>query len=308
MLKEIIGNKEALEQLAGSFNTNKAAHSWLISGPEGIGKNTMIEALSQHLFAGCSNSKERIAKRSFPDTLFIEKHDEEILIDDIRRIRTFLSLTPAESDKKIVVIDKAERMNKNAANALLKVLEEPTPNTYIFLITNTPYALLPTIKSRCRHLKMNNLNREEALMILKGECSEQLLTLTNNSPGKAIFFQENDALVHYQNIIDCLKKNQINNILKISDLIAKDKGLWNVVSYLLIYLVHNIIKYSIDPEAITEIVSDELVVISNLSKSYNVYKLVELAENINNIILETKTNNADKKQAFIIIIENLRVK
>src|SRR5665213_3453397 len=111
----------------------------------------------------------RVASGGHADVLLIERaYDEkrkrrrsEIVIDDVRRIGEFLHLTPAEGGWRIVIVDGADEMNRNAANALLKVLEEPSARARLLITSASPGRLLPTIRSRCRHLSLDVLAHDQ---------------------------------------------------------------------------------------------------------------------------------------------------
>lgn len=117
----------------------------------------------------------------------------EISVDEARRIQPFLRLTPAEGGWRVVVVDEAETLNRNAANAILKVLEEPPPRAVLLLVSNNPGAMLPTIRSRCRRLRLGPLTPAELdhwMTTRVPELSEQdravLTVLADGSPGRAL--------------------------------------------------------------------------------------------------------------------------
>ena len=172
-------------------------HGWLISGPKGIGKATMAYRFARFLLTHGNPSQaddggpalfgnDEITAAS-PESLAVDPHSpvfhriaanghadlqviERGLSDDGKRMQTIIpvdkiravghtmSLTAGEGGWRVIIVDGAEDMNLNAANALLKVLEEPPPRAILFLITHAPGRLLPTIRSRCRQLKLSPLH------------------------------------------------------------------------------------------------------------------------------------------------------
>ncbi len=148
-------------------------HAWLITGAPGVGKATLAYRFARRLLAGvqpgdtlavdpASPVFRRVAVGSHADLLTVEREWDdkksrlrgEIVVDDARAISAFLRLTPAEGGWRVVVIDGAEHMNRNAANAVLKMLEEPPPRAVLLLTCAAPGRLLPTIRSRCRRLAL----------------------------------------------------------------------------------------------------------------------------------------------------------
>jgi DNA polymerase-3 subunit delta' len=143
----------------------------------------------------------RVAATSHADLLTVEREwDEkrgkfrgEIVIEDVRRVAGFLHLTPAEGGWRVVVLDGAEELNRNAANALLKVLEEPPARAILLLTCAAPGRLLPTLRSRCRRLRLEPLADADveavlarALPDLSAAQRARAAALGEGSPGRAI--------------------------------------------------------------------------------------------------------------------------
>ncbi len=181
---ELVGHPAAEATLRRLFDAGRLPHAVLLSGPRGIGKATLAfrfarfvlahgtgEAGPPSLFgeadAGLGIAPEsgvfrRVASGGHADLLTVERAYDprrrrlrnEIIVDDAREIAGFLRLTPAEGGWRIVVVDGADEMNRNAGNALLKILEEPPPRALLLLVAHSPGRLLPTIRSRCRRLPL----------------------------------------------------------------------------------------------------------------------------------------------------------
>ena len=181
-------------------------HAWFLTGPPGIGKATLAYRLARRLFAGPGRPAHdpalplfrRVAEGSHADLLTIEREWDdkrkrlraEIVVDTVRAAPSFLHLTPAEGGWRVVVIDGAEAMNRNAANALLKVLEEPPARAVLLLTCNAPGRLPATIRSRCRLLRLVPLGpdaMEAALtQILPGQDHAGLAAMAHGAPGRAL--------------------------------------------------------------------------------------------------------------------------
>ena len=114
----------------------------------------------------------------------------QIAVEDVRRINGFMSLTPAEGGWRVVVVDGAEELNQASANALLKILEEPPPRAILLLVCSAPGRLLPTIRSRCRRLRLTPLSDAAMADLLARYLPQldadergRLITLAEGSPG-----------------------------------------------------------------------------------------------------------------------------
>jgi len=177
---ELVGHEAGEGALLAAALSGRLAHAWLITGPCGIGKATLAFRFARFLLghrgagdgspadlgvAAGSPVFRRVASGGHADLLTIERGFDdrrerlrkEIVVDDVRAVGAFLAQTPAEGGWRIVVVDKADALNRNAANALLKVLEEPPEKALLLLVSDAPGRLLPTIRSRCRRLALQPL-------------------------------------------------------------------------------------------------------------------------------------------------------
>jgi len=193
--ERLIGHEAAEQAFLKAFAAGRLPHAWLISGPQGVGKATFayriarfllaqpMEAETDGLFGGAAPAApttldmardqrvfRQVARQAHPDFRLLERTPNpktgrmrsEIIIDDVRGIIDFLHLKAAAGPWRVVIVDSADDLNRNAANALLKVLEEPSANTVLLLLSHAPQALLPTIRSRCRKLVLQPLPRDLA--------------------------------------------------------------------------------------------------------------------------------------------------
>jgi DNA polymerase-3 subunit delta' len=176
LLKDSIrGHREVFEFWNQFLSLEKPSATFALVGADGVGKRKVAWAMMQQ--ALCANSPItcgdcshclRIAKGQHESVLWISPQTEQIKIDQARQVLDFLSLQSL-TKKRFVVLERAEALNQQAANSLLKILEEPPAGTVFFLLTTNPAALLPTIRSRClmlrfrpltvEQLRSNNLNR-----------------------------------------------------------------------------------------------------------------------------------------------------
>jgi DNA polymerase-3 subunit delta' len=222
----LLGHADAEATILDALRAGRMHHAWLITGPEGVGKATLAYRFARRLLAGrpapnslapddslvldpASPVFRRIAAASHADMLTIERVFNEktkrmktqIAVEDVRKINGFMSLTPAEGGWRVVVVDGAEELNAASANALLKILEEPPPRAILLLVCSAPGRLLPTIRSRCRRLRLSPL-ADEAMDTLLSRYLPQLaadergrlITLAEGSPGRAIMLAEDEGL------------------------------------------------------------------------------------------------------------------
>ncbi|NNK15568.1 MAG: DNA polymerase III subunit delta' [Sulfitobacter sp.] len=181
----LIGQDTAQTAFLDAFNAGKLHHAWLLTGPRGVGKATLAWRIARFLLAtpdddggmfaapkpttldidadhpvarriasGGEGGLKAITRTMNPDTKRMRK---QIVVDDIRALNGFFQMSSTDGGRRVVIIDDADEMNVNAANALLKMLEEPPERATLLLLSHQPSSLLPTIRSRCRTLRLNTL-------------------------------------------------------------------------------------------------------------------------------------------------------
>ena len=245
----LLGQAEAERQFLHAFNTGRPAHAWLITGRKGIGKATLAFRLARTILSGDAPDAHdpevplfrRVAAGGHADLLVVERAvDEksgrrraEITVDDVRGVREFLSKTPAEGGWRVVIIDSADQMNTNAANAVLKILEEPPSRAMLLLLAHNPGRLLPTIISRCRRLPAKPLGEDdlaELLARLRPEMSLEdrqiLVQIADGSIGRALGYSEGGGLGLYRDAVALLENLpglDMAGVHKLADGVARDK-------------------------------------------------------------------------------------
>jgi DNA polymerase-3 subunit delta' len=281
IIKKTLGHDEELTLLLNSFNNNEMSKTWLIAGPKGIGKASLINDVIEYILAkdNILNIRERLLSLSLPDVKIINKDNDNITIDEIRDLINFAHLTSIESTQRIAIIDCADNMNINASNALLKLLEEPPRNFIFFLISHSPHKLLPTIRSRCALLRINTPVKEVSLEILRlniKDASENYLStilyLSEGSPGEALNLHNNNGVEIYKEFLDVLNTKKSSRIHSFS--VEEDK--WNIFTFLVRALLYRATKRSIGIELMYEVVPEETILIDNLKSKLSIEQLLEL--------------------------------
>ncbi len=163
---EILGQAEALRQLKSAIESGRLAHAYLFEGPRGVGKSLAARALARMLLCpekgackGCDTCR-RIAEHTHPlvRTYGLQKNSRNIGVDAIRDdLIPFFSFSSAPGEYKIAIVDPADALSPEAANMLLKTLEEPGQWSLLVLLTITAEALLPTIRSRCQRIRFGRI-------------------------------------------------------------------------------------------------------------------------------------------------------
>src|SRR5258708_6532346 len=192
----LVGHESAERELRRLDEAGRLPHAILLSGRRGIGKATLAFRLARFLLAKSAGSSadmfgdavesglaidpesgvfHRVASGGHADLLTVERAYDprrrrlrsEIVVEDTRAIAGFFRLTAAEEGWRIVIVDGAEEMNRNAANALLKILEEPPRRALLLLVSHSPGRLLPTIRSRCRRFPLTALAPPVVMRLLR---------------------------------------------------------------------------------------------------------------------------------------------
>ncbi len=172
----LYGHEAALAEFADAFGSGRMHHAWLLVGPEGVGKATLAYrfarmALSGGAAVGTDDSVFRkVAGLGHPNLLLLrrsfnertKRYSQYIGVDEVRRLKAFLGNTAGEGGAwRVVVVDRADELNQNAANALLKALEEPPPRTLFLLVASAEGRLPVTIRSRTRVLRVGALSETD---------------------------------------------------------------------------------------------------------------------------------------------------
>ena len=249
---EIIGNEKTKEELKRSLEEDKVSHSYMFVGIEGIGKQLIAKAFAQMILCtnetekGCDKCKSCIEFQSqnHPDFLYIEPDGNSIKIEQIRYLQRKIQEKPIISNKKVYIINDADKMTQEAQNCLLKTLEEPPEYSTIILIGSNENAFLNTIKSRCMKLTFQPIVPEEIKQYMEktygmNNINENMLEAFQGSIGKAIALK--DKREEYENIekmIEKLDKTDMTELIELGSALYQSKEEINdILEYMNIVLL-----------------------------------------------------------------------
>ena len=261
MFNNIIGNINNKMILENAIKNDKITHSYIFSGPEGIGKLLFAKEFAKAILCDskenkpCNNCKSCVEfeNSNHPDFFIIDEQDETIKTEMMKKLTKDILEKPLENKKKIYIINNSENMTREAQNTLLKTLEEPPEYIIIILITTNTNLMLNTIKSRCINIIFNKLSDDELKNYFKEDITKEFLKFSEGSISKAIKIKEKEEM--YQQINTEIKKiEQLNEleILKLKSIIFnKKEDIEEILEYLnlvfydiIINNPNNAIKYN----------------------------------------------------------------
>lgn len=232
----LFGHDAAETAFLTAYNSGRLHHGWLITGPKGVGKATLAWRIARFLLAtppddggmfapppptsldipADSPVARRVLQLSEPRLFLLRRgpNDKEtalsaeIRVDEVRKMKSFFALSAADGGRRVAIIDAADELNTGAANALLKLLEEPPADVTFLVIAHQPHRLLPTIRSRCRELRLAALPPEHLARALEQAGGavdpdevQALGELADGSVGEAFRLTNLDGLKTYANLI-----------------------------------------------------------------------------------------------------------
>ena len=237
----IAGHDKAVEQFRRAWDSRSLHHAWLLAGSRGVGKATFARAAALRLLADAAGPRtdapgletpadhptsKLVAAGSHPDMRWLQRLENpktgnlnrNIKVDQVRELGEFMGMTAALSPWRVAVIDTVDDLEPSGANALLKMLEEPPPNTVFFLVSHAAGRLLPTIRSRCRRLDLQPLDDAAMTSVLERQLPDsnsaerqRLVPLANGSVGRALAFASLDLAPLEEKAVDILRRGDFDN-------------------------------------------------------------------------------------------------
>jgi len=236
----IIGQDKAVAQFRAAWDGGTLHHAWLLAGPRGVGKASFARAAATRILADAAGPRldlpgvetpadhaiaRLVAAGSHPDLRILERLENEktgnlarnISVDQVRGLGDLFELTPALSPWRAVIIDAADDLEGSAANALLKMLEEPPANCLFLLVAHAPGRLLPTIRSRCRRLEFQRLDDDAMTAVLAtsteipAEKRDRIIAMASGSAGRALAFAGLDLAPLEEKAISILRDGDPTN-------------------------------------------------------------------------------------------------
>ncbi len=254
----LVGHREAEMTLLDAYRSQRLHHAWLVGGPKGIGKATLAMRMARfvlsnpdrdapHLALATDLSVDsadpavrRILAGSHGDLLHLRRPWDEkgkrfksfLTVDEVRRTVSFFGSTSSYGGWRVCIVDAADDMNASAANALLKILEEPPEKCLFFVLTHSPGRLLPTIRSRCRRLDLKPLTVDEIVQGLEmfdrvGEEARHAAALADGSLRRAIQLLDAGGIEvanGMDRLIGQLPKPDLRQIHRFADVVSDRKN------------------------------------------------------------------------------------
>lgn len=320
----LFGHRDAATYLAAAYGEGRLPHALLISGPRGVGKATLAFHLAHHLLANprpvlapaglvvpdpASQLWRQVAIGAHPSVLHLTRPWDEknkrfksvLSVDEVRRVGRFLAMTSHDGSYRIVIVDAADDMNVSAANALLKSLEEPPARSVFVLISHAAGGLLPTIRSRCQHLRLAPLDADDLLSVLEAggqplpNSAEARRTLAERSGGSARLAT---LLTRYGGL----------EIAQTIDKVAREDVLDVIESHRLADVVGGRgqdVPFGIFNDYVMDVLAAEARTAAMAQSGSRAEKLSRLFEETGTAIADTETYNLDRKQHALNTISRL---
>ena len=305
-----IGVQEAETEFLGAIQMSRISSAWLFTGPQGIGKFNLALKLSRYLLTRHEEWRKttqgpdvqlsdlvtpenhpinnRIRAGSEPSLRILQRSEDpntgktrsEISINDVRILHEFFALTAPDGQARVAIINPADDLNIHAANALLKLLEEPPSNSFLFLINHSLSHLLPTIISRCRKLRCSPLDTESFAQLLRGitgipdDQKSGLAVISGGSLVKAYLYNELKALEQYRKILESIGSDQSSRSQLIENIVSRtdsdqSRAVFIMIMDLIFTLLGRLAKFQITIQRGPEVYKGEFSTFARLTQLNN---------------------------------------
>ena len=351
---ELFGHEAAERLFLEAVNQERIHHGWLITGPKGIGKATFAWQLAKFLLSrnpgtAAGSDARLFGEEAAPEyqTLFLGENDvvssqvaagghgglllverslnestgkmrKEIVIGDVRKLTKFFTQTASEGGWRVAIVDAADEMNANAANALLKILEEPPEKSIILLIAHSPGKLLPTIRSRCRALPLMPLQNDSVRAVLAARFPEidiaeldAASAMAAGAPGKAIELVSKAGTELYRQMASTLVGLPVVDMTHVHALAGKlgtvkADAEYRLFTEMFMAWLQRLIRQSVTGEATQDVMEGESEQISRISAMARVDQWLELWDKVSHLISRADAVNLDRKQVIVTLFASLK--
>jgi DNA polymerase-3 subunit delta' len=334
----LVGHDLAERTMLASQQLGRLHHAWLLTGPRGIGKATLAWRFARFLLAGQPHGlfaaspdsldvdahapgRALVDARSHPDLFHLRrsldpKNDRirsEIAVGDVRELGEFIHLTPAMGDWRVAIVDSADELNSASANAILKILEEPPPNTVLLMVAHAPGRLLPTIRSRCRRLALQPLPDETVIDLIgtyapavPEEERAPLAGLAEGSIGRALELGSAGSLALYREMVEVLVTLPDLDMPRLHGFAERFAGRgeeansnWRSLNYLLDGWLKGLARHAANGEG-RPIVAPERGLQARLLAAASLDRWLEAWEKIAHLLSRADAVTLDRKQTVLV--------
>lgn len=343
---ELIGQEAAEQEFINSWKTSRVPHAWLFSGLEGIGKATLSYRIARFVLSEQNKRETQIASlfgeqmAEVPENLFVNRElphcrlietgahpelrvlepgwinpktgraSQKIVIDQVRESTAVTNLTT--TGWRVIIIDPVDAMTINAANALLKNLEEPPMQTLFLLVCHSRGRLLQTIKSRCRQVNLRPLATEQVKTFLSGTLGKTdpsidgIAVLSRGSIGRALQLALGNGYAIYEaffRVVSSLPQLNIESVNALSDLASKKKeeggGNFPMLADLISDWIASVILLAVTDSAETEVIKGENELKLRLFKGgASLNRWFEVWEKTSDVLRGVEKLNLDRQQVL----------
>jgi DNA polymerase-3 subunit delta' len=336
---KLIGHEGAERLLLDAWKAGRLGHAWMIAGPRGVGKATLAYRMARFLFAAEGDKSppetlyvapehpvfQLVAASGHADLMTVERSINpknnrlrtEIVVDDVRRLGEFFALTPIYGGWRVAIVDCADELNRNAANALLKVLEEPPSRSLLLLVAHVPGRLLPTIRSRCAKLVLGTLEEARVAELVGGHWPEldadarlALARLADGSAGRAFDLAAGGGLDLYRDMVallDALPALDTAAVHAFCDRLASAAAepAYRTVTLLLERWLVGLVRAAAGAPA-AEVLRGEGAAMARLAAAGNLDRWIEVWEKTTRLIASADSVNLDRKQVLLSAFTSLQ--
>ncbi|MGE7369454.1 DNA polymerase III subunit delta' [Neorhizobium sp. NPDC001467] len=321
----LFGHAEAEDFLARSYRSGKGHHAILIEGPEGIGKATLAFRFANHVLThpDPSTAPDRLSPPD-PDSMVSRQivagasHNllhltrpvddktgrakSAITVDEVRRAGHFLSQTSGSGSWRIVIVDPADDLNRNAANAILKILEEPPKRALFLVLSHAPGKLLPTIRSRCLPLRLQPLSNDDLALALEtlgapldsGRMAQEIAGLAKGSVAQALKLMNyggHDIIQAFEDVLKAQGPGARKAMHRLADVLSgKD----------------NDVLFGFFVEHLTEHLVEQARARAQAGDLAGADRAARLSSEVGERIAVAQAYNLDRKQTILSILEEVR--